>query len=231
MSNRISGNAVSSLAGALAVLLAAPALALSISVSNINPAVVDSATDTRSITVTAGDIRGAVDLVEALTVTLEFMKCGGLDDSLATPLPAGCPTSDPAYAREIAFDLSNPGGATVRLVTADTYNAFGDGPTPGSRIAVIFDDSAREAVGYSTPSFVGGTFRPVGSLADLLGMGAVGTWTLSIGDDGIDAPLGLARFSLDMTLRGIPEPSALALLGFGLFSLSIVRRGVIGNLF
>jgi len=222
--------AVSSLVGVLGALLAGPALALPLSASNVSALVLDATTDTRSITVTAGDIRGAFDLVEALTVTLDFMKCGGLDNSLTTPLPAGCPSGDPAYAREISFDLTNPGGATVRLVTADTYDAFGDGPTPGARITVIFDDSAGEAVGYSTPSFVGGTFRPVGSLADLLGMGAVGTWTLSIGDDGIDAPLGLASFTLDMSLRDIPEPGTLALLGLGLSGLAIVQRRVIANM-
>lgn len=231
MSNRTSSNAVSSVFGTMGVLLATPALALSISASNVNPVLVDAATDTSSVTITASDIKGAFDSVEALTVTLDFIKCGGFGNSLVIPLPAACPNNDPAYAREISFDLTNPVGVTVHLVTTDTYHPFGDGPRPGSRITVAFDDGAAEAVGYSTPAFVSGTFRPVGSLADLLGMGALGTWFLSIGDDGIDAPLGLASFSVDLTLRDAPEPGTLALLGFGLSSLAIVRRGVLANLY
>lgn len=219
MSKRTSCQALRFAGSVAAALVVTPALALSISVSNSNPVVVDATTDVRSVTVTAADV-GAINSIEKLLVTLDFIKCGGFGDSLSAPLPSACSSSDPAYAREISFSLTDPAGTVVHLVTADTY--FGDGPAPGGRITVTFDDAAADVVGYSIPAFVSGSFRPVGQLADFIGDAAIGTWILSIGDDGVDAPLGLASFSLDMTL--IPEPESVALLGLGLASLGMHRK-------
>lgn len=46
---------------------------------------------TRGSVITAGDISGAIDSVQALTVTLDFIKCGGFGNSLGVPFASRLP--------------------------------------------------------------------------------------------------------------------------------------------
>lgn len=208
---------------ALGCCAAVPAHALVLSATNSNEVVVDAASATRTVSIGAGIITG-------VTVTLDFMKC---DDPLTTPLPAACPTPAPfpdegdAYAREIIFRLTSPLGTEIGLVEPDTYflGSFGEGPNPGGRIIVTFDDSAGALVGFG--GFVTETAAPVEPLTTLLGEQALGVWTLYIEDDTGADPLGLARFTLDITADPsvtVPEPATLGLLGLGLAGLGVIRR-------
>jgi PEP-CTERM motif-containing protein len=90
---------------------------------------------------------------------------------------------------------------------------------------VTFDD-AGAALG---PLPATGTFAPVGSLADFIGEGALGTWSLFIGDTTSQDPLVFHDYLLEITVRDlvpgdVPEPASGAALLAGLAALWAGRR-------
>jgi hypothetical protein len=151
-----------------------------------------------------------------------------------TPLPsaaAGCPIAGAAWANEIVFRLTSPGGTTVDLVVADTYfdplPSGAQGPDPGARIVVTFDDAAADPVGGTT--FTDGTFQPVGLLSTFNTEVATGVWELYIEDTAAPDPLGFASFTLNITLADatgtqMPAPATALLLALGLAGLAVSRK-------
>jgi len=118
------------------------------------------------------------------------------------------------YDNDLAFWLVNPSGTlTVQLVS-------GVGGSGDNFTNTVFDDSAATAIGSGTAPFTG-TYRPVGSLAQLNGTDAGGTWTLRVSDQvGGDAG-SLTSWSLDFVGDvTTPEPSTLAALASGLLLLA-----------
>src|SRR5688572_18088383 len=107
----------------LAGLATAPAHAVVISATNSSQVVVDGSSDTRTVAFGIADLAGGVNSIVDVNITIDFMKC---DDPLATPLPSaaeGCASGDDAFAHEIIFRLTSPGGTEISLVEFDTYFA------------------------------------------------------------------------------------------------------------
>jgi hypothetical protein len=209
----------------LAALATAPAHAVVISATNSSEVVVDGSSDTRTVAFGIADLAGGANSIVDVNITIDFMKC---EEPLTTPLPSaaeGCINGGDAFAQEIIFRLTSPGGTEISLVEFDTYFPGGSGPTPGARIVVTFDDGAATMVGGT--DFVGGTFAPIEPLTGLNGEGATGTWTLYIEDAVSLDPLGFASFTLDITLAdptAAPAPGTILLFGIGTAALLGRRR-------
>ena len=172
-----------------------------------------------------------------VTVTIDFTKCGG---SISEPT---CYDPGKPYYDEIVFKLTH-GTTTVDLVTADTYSF--SNTNPGVPTAVTFDDLATDIVGTTNSGMPEtGTFRPIGSLADVLGDTAAGAWGLYYSDDEAPDPLWVTSWTINITTEdpappccaaqpdpepepeppiAVSEPGTLAILGLGIIGLGISRR-------
>lgn len=117
------------------------------------------------------------------------------------------------------FSLAAPGGVTVRLVDAGTYD---DG---FNKFTVTFDDEAERKVGGM---LAGGPFRPVGSLSDFDGLDMFGNWTLNIADTGAGNPLEVWWARIDFNGGTppvpLPEPASAGMVLLGLAVLCATRR-------
>ncbi len=217
-------------------LMLAGALALGILPFSSAQAVVVSKTDTvfdsvdnayalKDLTFSAADFPGD-SVVQNVTLTVDFSKCGRSIGANGCTGGTGTP-----FANEIGFALRAPDGTTVSLVENDSdneawetgdYETFDLGSANLDHIVITFDDLGT-ALGSLPAS---GTFAPEGSLADFIGISAIGTWTFFYEDNvGLD-PLGIYRVTLAIETAdaNVPEPASLMLMSLGLFGIGYRLR-------
>ncbi len=198
-----------SLAACVAAFSAMSAGAAVFSETFASPFIVDDASGAYSFMV------GSNQTITDVNITLDFTKC---DDPLTS---STCTSTGFSFNREIVFQLISPLMTVVDLVFQDSY----DGQTPGDRVSVTFDDSAASVVGGMF--LQSGVFRPVGSLADLIGENSSGLWTIFYQDTVFNDPLAFNGYSLNISGPSpspVPLPAALPLLMAAIGGLGILRR-------
>ncbi len=184
-------------------VLATPALADTITLSNNTPGSADGSTLARTVTLNPGDLPPGATLL-TVRVAIDFDKidaassanCGG-------PTGGGDPWND-----EMFFYVTSPAGTRVVLVESEN-NGGGSGlgetyPYTGVVVyngpySVVFDDAAPSAAG---PVPLSGTFRPEQPLSGFAGESPFGVWTLTAGDDLVQDPLCFAAFALELKTPG-----------------------------
>ncbi len=155
--------------------------------------------------------------ITSIAVTVGYSVCGGAFGAGGT---GSCSNSDLTFNSELALWLVSAAGTVVDLVTPGTY--FGQFSGPSSAV-VVFDDTAASPVGGSTVQ--SGTFRPVDSLAILLGEEASGMWSLFIGDTASADPKRLDSYNISInTASVVPLPASVPLLLSGLGGLGFLAR-------
>lgn len=220
--------AIGCMLGAAAVI-ATPAAATVVSITNSIYGEVDDDFGFRTFTFDTDDFSGS-NIVTGVTIALDFSKC-----YRAGVTPEGCVlgTSGLSYPYEIGFALGSPAGTRVALVENDGGNEAwesGDFATYefGSyqsfpHIEILFADSGKPLGKYPSD----GTFAPEDSLSSFIGQSAVGTWTLFFEDDYLLSPLGLHEATLNIevaSVAAVSAPDSLMLLGIGLLGLFGLRH-------
>ncbi len=193
-----------------AVTLTGAASAATYSANNLG-LIADSSTRTHLFDVTE---TGSISNVE---IQVDFSTCGGSYSTATGP----CNSVGFPFNNELSLTLTSAAGTAIDLVTSGTYSgsAFG-------AFSVLFSDTAASTVSGTPTS---GTFRPIDTLADLIGENAFGQWSLSISDTIIFDPKRLDGFSLRLTsgdgsIAPVPLPAALPLMLVGLGGLAALRR-------
>lgn len=200
--------------------------------SNSTYGTVDNGTITRDFVIGSG---GSILDVNIL---VDFGKCPDVAMAPGANLcpPRGEFDSDAALPNEIFMFLTSPTGTRVDLVWTDKNSldgiaagstkimgTYANGNWNGGRVAVTFDDEAGSDLGTEP---VSGLFRGEELLGAFDGADAMGTWTLSVGDNTGEDPLTFFNATLSIATEGaaVPEPGSLALVGATLLGAGWVRR-------
>lgn len=153
--------------------------------------------------------------ITGIEIAVGFSTCGASFTSATGPCTSN---SSFPFTNELGLTLTSAAGSVVNLITPGTYNGNGVGS-----FLVHFADDALAALGVTPAS---GSFRPVGSLSDLIGENPLGQWALTIRDTVGADPKRLDSFALTLTtdVAPVPLPAALPMLLVGLGGLVAVRR-------
>jgi len=124
------------------------------------------------------------------------------------------------FGNELGLTLTSPAGTLIDLVSVGTY-LTGSGDVELAEL--VFDDGGA----FQSGTLAAGTFAPTqGLLADFIGESASGNWILGIRDSVGADPKSLNGWQLNIATNSasVPEPSVLALFGFGLLGLGLRNR-------
>ncbi len=195
------------LATALGFAQSASAITLTNSVTPSPVVVADGSTDSVDLTLSGNPSLTIADI----DLFLDLTGSGAGIDIDGNPTGGG-----DAFFDELSISLTSPSGTTIDLIPTDTYT---DGDS--LRFNITLDDSASDTVGSTN-----GGIPEDGTFAPFLGEPAVGTYTVTIGDDVGADPKSLNAATL--TVEAVPfhteELPALVALG-GLVFWRMRRQG------
>jgi hypothetical protein len=202
---------------AVMTMMALPAAAGTITLTNTLDGNFDGSSGTRGLTVTGLESGYGTGVILDVNISINFAKADG--ENFEPPYPGGTP-----YYNEIHFRLNDPSTDAVTLVGPSSW-ASGSGGFDGT---INFDQAAALVVNFGAGP-IGGTFRPTGagSLNDYNGQLALGIWSLFIQDTGGADSLRFREATLTITtadLTAVPEPGTFALLGIGGIAAVVARR-------
>jgi len=132
------------------------------------------------------------------------------------------PSGGSHFGNELGLTLTSPAGTLIELVSTGTYVSGASGRDVELAELVFEDGGALQGGDLGA-----GTFAPTqGLLADFIGESANGNWILGISDSVGSDPKSLNGWQLNIVTNSasVPEPSVLALFGFGLLGLSMRGR-------
>lgn len=123
------------------------------------------------------------------------------------------------YADNLFIWLKHDGEKVMLISATDD--------SEGAYIFAWLDDEATDSLPYG--GAIDGDFNPVEALSAFDGMDIFGNWTLSFRDDivpfdGTDLIEWSLQFTVGDDFDSVPEPTPLALLGFGLLGLALARK-------